>query len=138
VNTVKQRKLKKWSKELVISELKAVEDLSAKINQRERPSLYGAAVRYFGSWKVAVERAGIDYDHSRKRRQKGHWNAEKVLEEVRKLENKSSGHVRANTPGLYSAALRIFGGWKQTIEAAGLDYQSIKKISGRRENVKIK
>lgn len=119
---------RRWSAEQVISEIKNLEDRSAKSIQRKKPSLYGAAVRHFGSWKAAVEKAGYDYPSVVKRKGPGHWSREKILEEIKALEQRNSGFARKTRAALYNAALRLFGSWKEAVEAAGFDYQ--KEIRG--------
>lgn len=123
-----RKRRRRWSAEQVITEIKNLEDRSAKSIQRKKPSLYGAAVRHFGSWKGAVEKAGYDYPSVAKRKGPGHWSREKILEEIKALEQRNSGYVRKKRAALYNAALRLFSSWKEAVEAAGFDYQ--KEVKG--------
>ncbi|MBI2605005.1 MAG: hypothetical protein HYW49_02875 [Deltaproteobacteria bacterium] len=118
---------KKWTRKTVIEELRAAENLSAKHQQGINPKLYGAAVRHFGSWRAAVEAAGFKYQKVVGRRLPGYWNRERCIKAIDRLSERHSSHVRRQKPALYSAALRIFGSWQAAIEAAGYDYQSIRK-----------
>lgn len=123
----RRAKQRRWSADDVIREIHACNDMSAKYNQRALPHLYGAAVRYFGSWKKAVEAAGFDYKVICKRRQPGSWSKDQIIQTIKDLKQMNSSFVRKSNSALYNAALRNFGSWKNAIEAAGLDYIQIKK-----------
>jgi hypothetical protein len=116
-----------WSAEKVLSRLRRLSDLSAKKNQRDHADLYGAAIRYFGSWKIAVERAGFNYSEIVKRKSPGQWSQERIIEKIGNLREKNSNSVRQAHCDLYSAAIRQFGSWKSAIEAAGFKYQDIRR-----------
>lgn len=118
---------RRWSKTAIVEEIKNLPEYSAKYVQRARPELYGAAVRHFGSWKSAVEESGLDYANARKKRPLGYWTRETVIENIRTTEKKHSAYVRKKHADLYNAALRIFGSWKNAVEAAGYDYRDIQK-----------
>ncbi len=84
-------------------------------------------MRHFGSWRAAVEAAGFQYQKVVGRKLPGYWNRERCIKAIDRLSERHSSHVRRQKPALYSAALRIFGSWQAAIEAAGYDYQSIRK-----------
>lgn len=71
---------KNWTSENILDELRVAKNLSAKFQQRTNAKLYGAAVRYFGSWKAAVEATGISYDAIVKRELPGYWDANRCIE----------------------------------------------------------
>lgn len=126
----KQRRVaskRRWSTEKVLSEVRKLRDLSAKSVQRRHPMLYGAAIRYFRSWKIAVERAGFDYATVVKRKLPGFWSRERVIQEIGELSEKNSNHVRKSRRALYSAALRIFGSWRTAVESSGHDYDTVRR-----------
>src|SRR5712691_2322505 len=81
------RKQQHWSKGLVIKairrRLRAKQDLApGHLSQYEKP-LYLAAVHHFGSYRAAVEAAGIDYE--KVLRPPGHrWPEHKVLAEIKR------------------------------------------------------
>ena len=54
----RREKVTKWSKELILEELRRLESKSLLTTYREKSSLYSAARRKFGSWKQALETAG--------------------------------------------------------------------------------
>ena len=58
------------------------------------------------------------------------WNADLVLEKIRMMcgnEPLNSHYISENHSDLYAAGCRLFGSWKNTVEAAGLDYAAIRK-----------
>ncbi|MEO0092883.1 MAG: hypothetical protein ABIK93_10275 [candidate division WOR-3 bacterium] len=66
------RRERKWSKEKIIVEIRKYARRRiplnySNINRRTR-RLINAAIRYFGSWRKAVIKAGFDYDKIKKRR----------------------------------------------------------------------
>jgi hypothetical protein len=93
--------------------------------------LYRAARQKFGSWKAAIEGAGLAYEdvacHTIK-----YTDREAVLDGVRKRHKQGltmnpsrlqQGPDRA--PGLHEAGRRFFGSWKAAVEAAGIDYHKL-------------
>jgi hypothetical protein len=106
--------------------------------------LTSAAIRYFGSWRAAVEASGIDYSEvaaiGRQRRAEKitKWTQERILEEIRRLrdigEDLSSAVVRRKYLPLYATARRKehFGSWARAVAAAGLDYNSVKQDAKQR------
>lgn len=125
---IKRRaKQRRWSADDVIREIRTCNDLSAKHNQKTLPHLYGAAVRYFGGWKKAVEAAGFDYKVICKRRQPGSWSKDQIIQTIKDLKQMNSSFVRKFNSALYNAALRSFGSWKNALEATGLDYSAVKR-----------
>lgn len=136
-----------WTSERVIDEIRALEkqgvDLRHGSVQDDHKRLVSAAIRYFGSWRAAVEAAGVDYEDLRKsseeqRLQKiGKWSSERILEEIKDL--KAQGEdlraviVKNKFPALFSAAVspRYFGNWRHALEAAGVDYDKVLAKSPR-------
>ena len=117
----------KWSKETVINQICNLDFASAKQIQKKRGDLYGAAIRLFGSWKTAVEAAGLDYSLIRKKKSSGFWTEKTVVEGIKTLSQKHSAFARKTKPDLYGAALRIFGSWGEAVQAAGFDYTKISR-----------
>lgn len=123
----RRKQHQRWSTTKVLRQIRGLQSLSAKACQEIHPSLYGAAVRYFGSWKKAVEQAGFDYRGALVRRSPGYWSEELVTNEIKKLPQKKSSFVRQNHRALYSAAIRLFASWKQAVESAGFSYEDVRK-----------
>ncbi len=109
----------------------AGEDLNYATIAQNQVALLRAATRYFGSWRTAVEFAGIEYQDIRKYKM---WSRERILERIRELhakgEDLSWRHVSTEVdPQLAAAATKKkhFGSWRNAIEAAGLEYGDIRR-----------
>src|SRR5687767_9236609 len=124
-----------WSKDeigLEILRSYAVgEPLSYGEVQKNNLRLLRAATRYFGSWKNAIEYAGLDYEQIRRYKV---WTGERIVEQIRKYHREgrdlSWRHVSTELdPPLAAAAIRTnrFGTWEKALEAAGLDYEEIRR-----------
>lgn len=103
-------------------------------------SLFRKARHRFGSWRKAIEAAGLDY---KKVVQRHKWSKERIVAEIRRLyadgKDLSITAVQRNRPDLLAIAQspRYFGSWRNAIEAAGLDYEMIKRQRGRRRKQPI-
>ncbi len=102
---------------------------------RHHLSLCRKARHRFGSWRKAIEAAGLDYQAVVQRQK---WSKERIVAEIRRLyaagQDLSITAVHRNHPALLAIAQspRYFGSWREAIEAAGLDYEMIKRQRGRR------
>jgi Homing endonuclease associated repeat len=125
----------RWSKDEIGLEIlrlfAAGEELNYGSVQQKHLKLLRAATRYFGSWKDAIEFAGLNYDEIRRYRV---WTEEKILSTIRKYEREGKDlswrHVSTVLdPPLAAAAIRSgrFGSWQKALEEAGLDYDTIRK-----------
>lgn len=125
----------KWNKETIASEIlrrhEAGLDLSYSGMAREDLPLLRAATRYMGSWQAAVEFAGLNYDDIRRYKS---WTNERIIERIRELHAKGDDlswrHVSLTLdPSLAAAATKRshFGSWKSALEAAGLNYDDIRR-----------
>jgi len=72
-NKMRRLRLKKnvfWREEDIIERIRALrnagESLKSTNVRKNYPALYSAACRHFGSWRDAVEEAGIDYEAIRR------------------------------------------------------------------------
>jgi len=111
--------------------------LSSGILQRVKETirLRAAGEYVFGSWQAALIAAGLDpatiYVGTPNR---NIWTDEKVVQIIKSLaaSNAQLNHksVDKNDPRLTSAARRKFGNWATAVTAAGLDYSTIRQISG--------
>ncbi len=131
----KIRKYKAWTKNKIVDRIKELHrrevDLSWRnVSTKVDPALAAAAVRpnRFGGWRAALEAAGLDYDEIRRYRE---WDETLVIQEVRDLHEAggacNSRDVQENVPPLFHAARRRFDNWDSTLEAAGLDADTIRK-----------
>ncbi len=128
--TVRRRHF--WTREKVLATLSAIaergEPLNYKHVQANYPGLYRAARRpeLFGSWKAALQAAGLQSDARSYQR----WTKARIVEEIRRLAR--SGHrlsqseVLVTFPALVAAAKSKyhFGSWQAAVEAAGFDYNA--------------
>jgi hypothetical protein len=140
---------KKWSSERVIKEVKKLEASGANLRASEvrkvRSDLHSAAQLRYRGWYDAVRSAGIspekywrrrpDLERRRRALPAGSWNAERVIQKLRELkkqgEDLSCYHCQFKYQGLYNAATRYLGSWGKAIDAAGIDYQLVRKRRGR-------
>ena len=92
------------------------------------PSVYAAAERTFGSWKEAIEACGFDYSDIRKYQV---WNRNKILETIREMaatgQQITSQNAQDNHKSLYMAAIRKYKSWGKAVEAAGIDYSTVRE-----------
>jgi hypothetical protein len=102
---------------------------------RHHLTLFRKARHRFGSWKAAIEAAGLNYEAIVSRRK---WTKESILREIQRLyaegKDLSVTAMQRNYPNLLAIAQspHYFGSWQAAIEAAGLDYELIKRQRGRR------
>jgi len=123
---VKQR----WTREEILERIREMNAqghdlLDPRFKTRNR-SLYLAACahRYFGSWRRAVEAAGLDHERMRESRV---WTQGRILRTIQDLaaQGKPLGwaYIEEHEPGIYRAARRKenFGSWAAALQAAGVD-----------------
>jgi len=129
------RRYKSWTSERIIKRIqelhKAGEDLSWRhISTEVDPQLAAAATRLnsFGSWRNAIESAGLDYDAIRRYKD---WDEDRILEDLRSRQAQgqplNAGEVCVSDTALITAARRTFGRGGGALEAAGLDAGQIRK-----------
>jgi len=105
--------------------------LSYNALSRKNQALLSAAAYHFGSYRRAVEKAGIDYAAVLRRPR---WNKAMIIAEIKKA--KRAGHdlhwsaVTKRRDELGKAAFaslqpRLFGTWDRALHAAGLDADDI-------------
>lgn len=127
--------MRKWSKQSIADEIvrmhKADEDLNYATIAQNQVALLRAATRYFGSWRAAVEHAGLNYEDIRKYKT---WTRDRILERIQELnadgQDLSWRHVSTQIdPQLAAAATKRkhFGSWRNAIQAAGLKYSDIRR-----------
>jgi len=130
-------KRQSWTRARIVARIRELHarggDLSHAEAKKEHGCLVSAASsrRHFGSWRQALEAAGLDYRRIRKTRP---WTREAILHTIRRLhreghELNNSNMRRLGYRGMMEAASRQrnFGSWAAAIEAAGLDYDRIRK-----------
>lgn len=127
--------MQRWTRDDIAMEIlqlyAAGEELSYSSMAEANPSLLRAASRHFGSWRSAVEFAGLSYDQIRKYRV---WTPARIIARIEELHRQDVDLSWRNIsekvdPQLAAAATKPnrFGSWRAAIEAAGLDYDSIRR-----------
>jgi hypothetical protein len=124
---------KSWNEQLVTEEIGAwhtsARPLYSHYMRQNYQELLAAGIRYFGTWRAAVEASGIPYDSVRKYRD---WSKERIVETIQRLEKDGvdlsfrSMMLSKYAPMVY-AAIRPnhFGSWKDALTAAGLAPEEI-------------
>ena len=127
--------MSRWNQEAIVGEIlrrnETKQDLSYSGMTRDNLPLLRAATRYFGSWQQAIEHAGLNYDDFRRYRA---WTNERIVERIRELfadgKDLSWRYVSLTLdPSLAAAATKKnhFGSWRSALEAAGVDYDEIRR-----------
>ncbi len=101
-------------------------------------SLYLAACahRYFGSWRRAVEGAGLDYEEMREAHV---WTQQRILRTIERLAHEGQplgwAYIEQHEPGIYRAARRKenFGSWANALREAGVE-ESHPRVSAATHN----
>lgn len=125
----------RWTRETILGEIlsryETKQDLSYSGLTRENLPLLRAAARHFGSYPLAVAAAGLDYESLRRYK---NWTNERIVERLQELAAKGADlswrHVSLKLdPTLAAAAVKRhhFGSWRAALEAAGLDYDLIRR-----------
>lgn len=132
------RRKRKWTRERILQRIlelhQAGEDLSHSAAKRNHQYLVVVAIndRFFGSWREAIEAAGISYTEVSKHE---YWSRDRICERIRELyatgESLSHEDAKRYHGALVSAASspRYFGSWGSAIRAAGMNYDEIRKIN---------
>ena len=132
----------RWTRETILGEIlyryETQQDLSYSGLTRENLPLLRAAARHFGSYPLAVAAAGLDYDALRRYK---NWTNERIVERLQELAQQDADlswrHVSTKLdPTLAAAAVKRhhFGSWRAALEAAGLDYDLIRRYHDWDEN----
>jgi len=123
----------RWDRESVMRELRKLHRQKVPLHhasiERQRPDLVLAAYRYFGTYRGAVEAAGLGYDRIRVRPMPC-WDKPRIIRQLRELKKEGEGlwnrAVRRASPYLDRAARRCFGSYQRAAKAAGIEQTSLK------------
>jgi hypothetical protein len=126
-----------WDKTRITAELKRLfksgADLSYNALARKRQALVSAAAYHFGSYRKAVERAGIDYTEVIRRPR---WTKQKIISLIKQARRRGDDlHWSAVTKrrdemgkaAFASLQPRLFGRWDRALHAAGLDADEVSR-----------
>ena len=126
-----------WDKSTILAALRKLHKQGAELSYnalaRQQQSLVSAAAYHFGSYRTAVERAGIDYAEVVRRPR---WTKAGIIKLLK--EGKRAGHelhwssVTKRRDELGKAAFaslqpRLFGSWDRALHAAGLDADEVNR-----------
>jgi len=100
--------------------------LNSRAVQQASSQLHSGACRHFGSWRNALQAAGIKPADVERRRQ---WDKAKVIAHLRDLcvrgRSLRQKIVHRSDSGLYCAACQHFGTWCNALIAAGINPEAI-------------
>lgn len=126
-----------WDKPRILQELrrqhKAGRDLSYNGLARRMQALVSAAAYHFGSYRKAVERAGINYDEVIRRPR---WTRQAIISLIKQARRKGEdlhwSAVTKRRDELGKAAFaslqpRLFGRWDRALAGAGLDADEVSR-----------
>lgn len=125
----------RWTRKGIIAEIRRLHEAGAELNYATAETRYLNLVRasawHFGTWKMAIEAAGLDYNALSKYRR---WNRALIVDRIRALHKEGkdlswrSISVDVDPP-LAAAALRPngFASWRDALAAAGLDPNEVSR-----------
>src|SRR5437899_6316112 len=126
-----------WDKPRIIDELRRLSrrglDLSYNSLARKKQSLVSAAAYHFGSYRRAIEGAGIDYAEVIRRPR---WTKQSIIRLIKDARRKGVDlHWSAVTKrrdelgraAFASLQPRLFGRWDRALHAAGLDADEVSR-----------
>jgi len=127
------RKYRMWTRERILERIRALhakgEDLSWRhVSTQVDPQLAAAATKrkHFGSWRNAIESAGLKYSDIRRYRE---WDEQAIIDRLRELhaqgKDLNAKSMEEHDITLITAARRRFESWDRALTAAGLDYSKI-------------
>lgn len=121
-----------WTHAEVVKRLRQLHERGESLNtlhlEHHQPRLWNAARRFFGTIEKAIEAAGFNYSEIRKRDE---WSSEKIMSEIRALDEQkhdlSQVSVANINSKLLAAGQKFFGSWSKAVEAAGIDYERVRR-----------
>lgn len=125
----------RWTKKRILDELRSIsrkgQSLAYSVQSRKRQALVSAAAYHFGSYRVAVEKAGLVYaEHLQRPR----WTKQTVIAKIKQARRAGRdlhwGAVTGKRDDLCRAAHaaispRLFGSWPRALHAAGIDADEV-------------
>lgn len=127
----------RWNRDTILKRLRQLhrqkKPLSYNAMCRLDQSLVSAAAYHFGSYRAAVEAAGIDYADVLRRPR---WTKQRIIQLIKEARRKNQdlhwSAVTRRRDELGKAAFaslqpRLFGRWERALQAAGLDADEISR-----------
>jgi len=132
-DSVIETKQRYWNKDSVIVEIQSwhqqQKPLYSHYMRQHFQELLAAGIRYYGSWKIAVQAAGIAYDSIRKYKK---WTKDNIIAAIQQLQQQGidlsfrSMMLSEHAPMVYAAIrAKHFGSWRNALTAAGLPSEDI-------------
>lgn len=125
-----ETQIKKWTKDSLLEELKKRSQPGNSIRfdpLRKNTTFEDAVYEEFGSWKRAIEEAGL---HP-KTKLINYWTPDEVIKRLKMIaergEQMNTLALEVNHPRLWNAARRLFNNIESAVQAAGYEYDSVKK-----------
>ena len=123
----------RWTRKSIIAEIKRLHSEGERLNysaaEANHLNLVRAAAWHYGTWRRAIETAGIDYE-SLSRYQR--WNKQRIIERIQELHKQGADLSWRSVsteldPSLAAAALRPngFSSWREAVIAAGIDVEEV-------------
>ena len=123
----KVRKVNNWSREKILETIRRFQsegvDLSPKAMHKDgNGAVVSAAQFFYGSWREAISRAGLDYSRIRKREK---WPRQRVIDTLKELRSKGmrlTTHAlqKSGYGKLVNMANYYFSTWAEALEKAGI------------------
>lgn len=132
VRGVPRRRL--WSQTRVLDELRRLHRAGVRMTvqgilDEGRRDLVFAVYQYARNIFAARRLAGIPTPRRRRRTEGMAWDPQTVIAEIRSLRKAREPLACSKVDrSLLSAARRLFGGWREAVEAAGIDYATVKLV----------
>ena len=124
----------RWTRKAIIEEIRTLNAAGDELNyssaEENHLNLVRAAAWHYGTWKRAIETAGLSYDDISKYRR---WSRERIIAGIREYQA-AGGDLSwrvisaEGAPALAVAAVRDnvgFDTWYDAVTAAGIDYEQV-------------
>lgn len=124
----------RWTRRTIIEEIRQLNSAGDELNyssaEENHLNLVRAAAWHYGTWKRAIETAGLSYDDISKYRR---WSRERIIQGIREYQA-AGGDLSwcvissQGAPALAAAAVRDnvgFDTWYDAVTAAGIDYEKV-------------
>lgn len=123
---------KKWTRERIIHDILGCEAEGRPLTVGEHGvghALYQAGSRIFGSWRNAIQAAGIPPERGNCGEK---WPPAKILMIIRNLSRRrhplNSTQLERRYGSMLTAARRLFGSWSKAVVAAGVDPTKLQRV----------
>jgi len=126
-----------WTRDKIVETIRRLNDkgidLSPTAIQKTHSALFSSArsQSHFGSWRTAVEAAGLSYDDIKRIKQR--WSRDEILRQIKEHHARGDDllnpefKIRHRNLYLAACAHRYFGSWRRAIQAANLDHESMRE-----------